>query len=442
MLTSKNDSQHFFHNHSITIDFNPSNNTIFPPISYEDLIQSLLSLSEPTPYIKTTLRKLDYAFETHYSIIPFDSLPPLVNLFISLDGFEFQFGDDEIEENDDEEFNKTSLDYILSIMYNLMKIQNEDQEYIYLPFFISIPQVIEKLLSVYHFSPKARDILVFFVKFSPDFLPDFIQPIINLIQTEPFNDGIANLMYQIIVKNQQIIPLEEFLGKIDESLRSQNDTNLYSTSLSILTELIKEMPKELVQSQIESLQFYIHPDGDVVDHTNQIELYIQILESLETFDGIVSETFLRLIIEIIQTDLSLAKYIQKIFLYNFDFTPFLAFPDFLVSLMDFLENSSFTIQKSIVIFYSKIMKIASAEMIVEFSKSKLFTMLPILLQLDANDLDLVGHLLMIVHAFISVNCPISIELLEAITEIESFENEQISQAAKSIEMKISEMIDS
>lgn len=401
--------------------------------SPECIIEMFNSLDDPDTHVFNTLEMI-YEFLYYYRVlIPIEYLNTFEQLFLSSD-----FSDDIEEDDEEEEENKankeentTKLELFIKIIYELICTSDD-----YISFFLK-PDVISKLFQYYDIIPKVPDIFKIISTKNNEFIQVYHEEIATVLFTPPFTSSKAELCYISLKADSNIISVEQLFSMLDDALKSQDSNGLYSMSLEILGLLVDMIPDEIIPNILPTMPDYITLDGDSVDNHNILELYITILSAYKSFDGIVNDCFINFMHNIIEksfmVDDDTMKLLSDILLFDYDLSPFLAYIDFFVSLLPIFTSFEFFMQRTFLIFISRIMKICNESTIQNFADPTFVNSIGCFLAIEDDDL-LTSSILFIINriATCQPDYEWSTEIISGVENSSFFSNEDIAHLAQDL----------
>ena len=378
---------------------------------------------------KELLKQLLDVFSKAVYNLPENSFFVIINYFMA-----YQETDEEDYYDDNDEDNSGPIIHILiNLIHEIMKYPPNFNRFIIL---LANYEIMKKLFEYFIYSWSLIHLII--TKY-PAILP-VIKDLLEYLLSTNITDNILQIMYDCLNIDPSIIPANQFMSVLDDILRKQYDTNLYATALSILNSIFSRFP-QITPIVTQSIQEYISMDGDSVDIYYILEIYKKLLLNLESFKDVVNDKFLNLIVSTlslpINTDTDNKQTICSILLLKYDLEPFLPFSAFLSSLLGLLEESEFFIQRTILIFFSRILAVCSINKI-EASDSIITVLYEIFPHFYIPDDDqLICSLEDLAIVFLSNEIELSEDIIKAIGEMEMNQNDEIAKKAEAIMQMIS-----
>lgn len=418
-----------------------------------DIIELFNSLNDPDTHIYNTLETI-FDFTGKYTFnIPIETeeedeneqIRKLNLIFFKQLFLNYDFDDDLDEEIDEEEEEEemieaetkrklTKLELYLGIIYNLICISITEHLDDYMNFFLQ-PDFIVKLFQYYDKVGKVPIIINLIAEKNDKFIEVYNEPIKELLNAPPFTAFKAELLNYALKVDEHIFSGEKLLNILDDALKSRRDVDLYYISLKILGLLVKMIPDEIIPNILPVMPNYITFEGDNNDDQKILELYINILDEKKTFNGVVGDAFINLLFKIINQKIQgdTIEYVSKILLFDYDLTPFLDYLDFFEALLSVFSNFQFSMQRSVVIFISRLMTLISASQVLNFAKPNFIKSLNNFMIVDDDEL-LTLSALSIVSVIVSNKLDFEwpIEVINGVEKCSFFSDEKIAQIAQTV----------
>ncbi|OHT16782.1 hypothetical protein TRFO_41553 [Tritrichomonas foetus] len=396
---------------------------LFTPV--EEVIASLQSLRDPETHILYCLKELYNDFNSTFYSLPTESILPLIEILMTYQ----EETENDYMDDDDESDDNSVIGYTIKVLSEILKSNFEQ----FIPILMK-PEIIMKLFQYFH---ESGNMIIYIVRQYPSFVSlvkDALQSMFNQL---PFSDVVAQLIYECLKVDKEIVPIFDFISLLDKALKDKNDSNLYATSLSILGTLILEFPP-IIPFVVMNAPNYINDDGDYIDNNYMLTLYENLLKMDVNFENIISSEFLQLVLQVLnlprEIDIDNKKKATKILLFEKDLHPFLNVVPFLLELLNLLNDTEFMVQRALIIFFSKILQICDNQIVGMLVESEFYKSLSLYCIEDDDLLSI--SIIQAVESFAKHQIPLSFELVNVVNELELSDNEKVAELARAVSSQI------